>query len=331
MKRKDYCIECGKINEYTLKKEKVKRNIRGKDYEFEITNAYCNKCGEKMSVPGLIDYNVKEIDEQYREIENIIKIEEIMKLMHLYNIGKTPLSLVLGFGEITITRHLDGQVPSKEYSNTMKEALSSPKYMDLLLEKNKSKIKKSAYEKTKKETLKLMNQFNVSNKMLTVIAILFNELEEVTPLVLQKLLYFIQGLCVEKTGKYIFIEECEAWVHGPVYREVYNMFKDFKYNAIDDDRFSIINNTDNELSNDEIKVVKLVANTFGLYSGKVLEKITHCENPWKEARKGYGDKETSDKKITKKSIREYYETVGKEYDLRFEKGVNKYIKKMLRG
>ena len=28
---------------------------------------------------------------------------------------------------------------------------------------------------------------------------------------------------------------------------------------------------------------------YGMYSGKVLEKITHNEDPWMEARKGYGD------------------------------------------
>lgn len=36
--------------------------------------------------------------------------------------------------------------------------------------------------------------FNVSDKMLRVIAYVFERLEEVTPLMLQKLLYFIQGI-----------------------------------------------------------------------------------------------------------------------------------------
>ena len=36
-------------------------------------------------------------------------------------------------------------------------------------------------------------------------------------------------------------------------------------------------------------MIDLVVNTFGMYGGKVLEKITHNEDPWMEARKGYGD------------------------------------------
>ena len=29
---------------------------------------FCNECGGKMGVPGLMDYNIKEIDEQYHSI-----------------------------------------------------------------------------------------------------------------------------------------------------------------------------------------------------------------------------------------------------------------------
>ena len=53
-----------------------------------------------------MDYNVKEIDEQYRKAEEVITVEDIERLMKLYNIGKAPLSLALGFGEVTISRYL---------------------------------------------------------------------------------------------------------------------------------------------------------------------------------------------------------------------------------
>ena len=50
----------------TLKKIKINRTIREKEYTFEITAAFCNECGGEMGIPGLMDYNMKEIDEQYR-------------------------------------------------------------------------------------------------------------------------------------------------------------------------------------------------------------------------------------------------------------------------
>ena len=43
------------------------------------------------------------------------------------------------------------------------------------------------------------------------------------------------------------------------------------------------------LTEEEKKVIDLAVNTFGMYGGKVLERITHNEDPWMEARKGYSD------------------------------------------
>lgn len=78
----------------------------------------------------------------------------------------------------------------------------------------------------------LESLFSVSEKLLRVIASVFEKLEEVTPLMFQKLLYFIQGIHFAIYGKPIFMEDCRAWVHGPVYLEVYDFFRDFKYNHL---------------------------------------------------------------------------------------------------
>ena len=47
-------------------------------------------------------------------------------MMKIYKIGRAPLSLALGFGEVTIPRYLEGQMPSKEYSDIIKATFSSP-------------------------------------------------------------------------------------------------------------------------------------------------------------------------------------------------------------
>lgn len=67
-RRRDFCIECRKETEYLLQKRDIVRNIRDKEYSFSITVAVCAECGEEMSIPGLIDKNVQEINEQYRSV-----------------------------------------------------------------------------------------------------------------------------------------------------------------------------------------------------------------------------------------------------------------------
>ena len=288
-RRTDFCIECRNETEYVLQKRRIVRMIRDREYSFEITMAICSECGEEMSIPGLIDRNVQEIDEQYRETEGIVTVKDIERLMKLYKIGKGPLSLALGFGEVTIPRYLEGQIPSKEYSDIIKSALSSPAFMREKLAGNREKLTDAAYKKAMAAAEGLEVLFCVSEKMLGVIACIFEELEEVTPLMLQKLLYFIQGIYSALYGKPLFEEDCRAWVHGPVYPEVYTLFRDFKYNPIDDVRFGLLKGTDDVLTEEERDVIDRVVNTFGIYGGKVLERITHNEGPWKSARKGYGD------------------------------------------
>ena len=327
-RRMDFCTECRKDTEYILQKKNISKIIKDKEYQFAITTAVCAECGEEMSIPGLIDKNVQEIDEQYRKAEGIVSVDDIEKLLKLYKLGKAPLSLALGFGEVTIMRYLAGQIPSKEYSDIMKSALTSPAYMKRLLFVNRDKIADTAYNKAISAANSLESLFSVSDKMLRVISYVFESLEEVTPLMLQKLLYFIQGIYYALFGNPMFVEDCEAWIHGPVYPEVYDLFKDFKYNPIEDVRFSILDGIADKLTEDEQRVIDLVVNTFGLYGGKVLERITHNEKPWRDARRGYGSNIPSKEPLCKESIKVYYEAVNKKYDMSTEDGLNQYIQDM---
>ena len=327
--RRDFCIECRKETEYLLQKRDIVKTIKDKDYTFEITVAICAECGEEMSIPGLIDKNIQEIDKQFRAVEGLVSVDDIKKLMKIYNIGKAPLSLALGFGEVTIPRYLEGQVPSREYSDVVKTALASPAYMKQKLIENRDKLTDAAYKKAMAAADRIKNLFSVSDKMLQVIAYVFEMLEEVTPLMLQKLLYYIQGIYSALYGKPIFPEDCRAWIHGPVYPKVYDLFRDFKYNLIDDARFALIEGTEDALTDDEKKVIDLVLNTFGMYGGKILEKITHNEAPWMEARKGFEDSIPSNELITKERIMKYYIAVNQKYGIDTETGLQAYINDML--
>ena len=328
--RKDFCTECRRETSYTLKKIKINQTIREKKYTFEITAAFCNECGGEMGIPGLMDYNMKEIDEQYRKAEEVITVEDIERLMKLYNIGKAPLSLALGFGEVTITRYLAGQVPSKEYSDIMLHALASASYMKELLDQNREKIGETAYKKAYTAATQLENLYvAVPVELLAVIAYIFSALHEVTPLTLQKLLYYIQGNYAAIYDKPLFDAPCEAWVHGPVYRNVYNLFRDFKYNPIDDDRFVPLKESALPLTPEAKEVVDRVLDTFDMYSGKVLESITHKEVPWLDARKGFLPDETSHAEISLDAMKAYFKKVDEKYNIRTEDGLREYISKML--
>ena len=121
---RDFCIECRKETEFYWTTKEIQRNIRNKEYSFTVTTAICTECGEEMSLPGLIDRNIQEFDDQYRAAEGIVSMEEIERLVELSKAGNTPLSLSISFNEEKISHYLDGQIPSKEHSDIIRRALS---------------------------------------------------------------------------------------------------------------------------------------------------------------------------------------------------------------
>ena len=327
---KDFCITCRRETGYTLKMTTRKKVIRNKEYDFFIEEAICKECGEKINPNGLIDKNVKAIDEQYRKYENLVSVEDIKKCMRLYNLKKETLSKALGFGEITITRYLNGQVPSKEYSDRIRGVMHSCDLMEQYLEQNRDILTNTAYKKAVSQINLIKNEFSaITPKLLAVIYVLFKDLEEVTPLLLQKLLYYVQGIHLALYDEAVFPEECEAWIHGPAYHRIYTLFKDFRYNPIDDERFSLLAGCEESLTREEKLVIRLVTKTFGMYSGKVLEKITHMEKPWCDARGDLIEETTSDRIINKNEIKSYFKQVNKQYDISSESGINEYIRRMI--
>ena len=142
------------------------------------------------------------------------------------------------------------------------------------------------------------------------------------------LLYYIQGNYAAIYDKPLFDAPSEAWVHGPVYRNVYNLFRDFKYNPIDDDRLVPLKESALPLTPEAKEVVDRVLDTFGMYSGKVLESITHKETPWLDARKGFLPDETSHAEISLDAMKSYFKKVDEKYNIRTEDGLQKKNKKM---
>lgn len=328
--RTQFCIECRKDTGYEIRKGQCTHCIKGQEYTFDVAVAVCEECGKEVNLPGLMDSNARLIDEQYRKIENLVSVDDINTLMDVYNIGKAPLSLALGFGEITITRYLQGQYPSVEYSNIIRKALADADFMLDCLEKNKAKVGDTAFRKSWSAAMSLKELvYSVSEKMLITISYIFEKAEEITPLALQKMLYYIQAIFMVNYDRPLFSEECQAWMHGPVYEEVYEMFKSFKYNPIEDKRFIIFKDRFQKLSDEEREVIDMVINSFGMYSGKTLERITHNEAPWADA---YDDDNVygyTNEPIANDAIKNYFKTVSLKFDLKTEEGLKEYIQKKL--
>lgn len=134
---------------------------------------------------------------------------------------------------------------------------------------------------------------------LTIAKWIINEIHP-EPLKLQKLLYLAQGYSYAFYDRPLFKDDLEGWVHGPVVRNVYDIFKNYQYNSID-------TNFEVEELDDEAKdIINYVIKNFGKYDAKYLEKISHEQEPWILSRRGLDPDERSDKTISKESIANYF-------------------------
>lgn len=106
------------------------------------------------------------------------------------------------------------------------------------------------------------------------------EEELVTHMRLQKLLYYAQGWCLASRGEPLFEGTIEAWQHGPVVREVYPEFADYRGGPIPPSEAS----EQSELSEQDRIVIEWVWRQYGRYSATELRRKTHSEPPWRVAR-----------------------------------------------
>ena len=134
---------------------------------------------------------------------------------------------------------------------------------------------------------------------LTIAKWIINEIHP-EPLKLQKLLYLAQGYSYAFYDRPLFKEDLEGWVHGPVVRNVYDMFKNYQYNSINTN-FEV-----QELDDEAKDIINYVIKNFGKYDAKYLEKISHEQKPWILSREGLDPDERSDKTISKESIANYF-------------------------
>ena len=116
----------------------------------------------------------------------------------------------------------------------------------------------------------------------------FAEKIDITPMKLQKLIYFVYREYLKKTGRSLFNERFETWRYGPVIPSVYDKFKKNGSNAIRNYAFEKGENfylTVNEESSPAFKeIIDLVWNMYKNFDGIVLSSITHAEgSAWRKA------------------------------------------------
>lgn len=321
-----FCPECRQSVRYAVKESIDSAELKGEVYEFTAHTACCEKCGREIYVAELEDENLKALYDAYRQRNDLVSLEEIRAIPEKYNIGKRPLSLLLGWGEQTFSRYYDGDMPTKQYSEILRRICADPAYYLSILESSKDRLKsEKAYEKSKAVTESLLDiHVEQRSKIDIAVSYLLSQCHDITPLSLQKALYYVQGFSYAFYRIFLFTEDCEAWVHGPVYREIYTRYSNYCFDPIDSvDDFDV-----SSLSGEEKVLLDSIIKHVCCYSGKTLESFTHTETPWVSTRAELPAGASSNRIIPKKSIGEYFTSVKEKYCMLTPVNIQDYTQNM---
>ncbi len=123
---------------------------------------------------------------------------------------------------------------------------------------------------------------------------------DLTPLKIQKLLYYAQGHILANLGKPLFKEDFVAWQHGPVIKKIYESFKHLGkeiigFEVAGTDEYDPVQLLKDKKSYD---LLNHVMNYYNQYSPWKLRNMSHEESPWKNT--------TLDMIISKASIKAFF-------------------------
>lgn len=121
---------------------------------------------------------------------------------------------------------------------------------------------------------------------------------------LQKLCYYAQAWSYALLGQPLIHGSFEAWVHGPVNRTLWNDLRNYGYHLVEKDHFR--GRLKESFSEEEQTLLESVWVTYGPFSGWQLERLTHTEAPWLNAREGLSEFEPSNREIDPCLMRNYY-------------------------
>ena len=141
---------------------------------------------------------------------------------------------------------------------------------------------------------------------------ILQEYGSMSHLKLQKLLYYCEAYHLAYINKILIRQEFEAWVHGPVCRDVYNNLKDSSL-LYSDISFVVEKKNYNPkseiikiLTTEQLDVITEVLEELSTWTGLELETATHNELPWIEARAGYSPGERCSQIISKETMNRFY-------------------------
>ncbi|MEM9006861.1 MAG: type II toxin-antitoxin system antitoxin SocA domain-containing protein [Cyanobacteria bacterium P01_F01_bin.86] len=125
--------------------------------------------------------------------------------------------------------------------------------------------------------------------------------DTISALKLQKLVYYAQVWSMVLRGHPLFQQPVEAWKHGPVVRELWEDYKDYRYEAIPTPTAE-----PPSFAPAELEILDFVWVRYGELSAHQLRELTHSEPPWQNTRGDLSLDEASNRIIALEDMKTFH-------------------------
>lgn len=238
-----------------------------------------------------------------------ISVEQIYTVLNNYRIGKKPLAKLLGWGETTIIRYVEGDCPTTEYSDKLLMILGNPGYFYEILLKNKENITSVAYKKSLKAVLARLLQSKIC---VTAQYIINKRKGNISLYELQYYLYYIQSFSLALTNTPFFEDDFIVNEEEMPYEKVYH---DFTIR-----RICTLEIEEDALAKEEVNFIDDVITAYDWYGPNMMKNLTGYERIMlKLSRDKYNRKI-----ITKDALKNHFLDVASTYGIHSSKDIHKY-------
>ncbi len=255
------------------------------------------------------------------ESSAIISREEILQILEKYNIGRKPLSVLLGWGQTTILRYLNGIIPTPEYSKELFHVLHDPSYYLELLTGGKDRITELAFRKS----LQAVHGILIGSRLSLIAQYIINRADgDITALRVQAILYYSQCFSLALYDRTLFEDECclHASVFIP-YPSIYDTMREHGCKVL-------------ELSSDAIHeedriLIDQIYNSLEWYGPEAIRIVTSFERSALQAKLKRSKKKSTGRDIVgtipQTMLQTYFSATLAGYNISKPREINSYFNK----
>lgn len=302
------CPFCEKVS--VLKERKIKEIIKGIEIEYIEKYYYCED--EEFYDEELSKENYIKATDEYKSSKGLLTSKEIKEIREKYSLSQLDLAVLLGMGEVTVTRYETGIIQEKTHDMLLRIVKDEPHYLVELLsqsnlvQKKKNKIKDAIINCSLNNDIMIDNilgydyyavnsklcgnsSFN-KEKLFNILKVFLDKNISLTKTKVAKLLFYVDFLMFKKYDKSI---TGLAYFHMPYgalplsYDQIYrysNLKIVVEYEG--DKEKQIINEVISKdcLTREEINVVLEVASKFKDINTSEIVEYMHKEDAYIESK-----------------------------------------------